>query len=491
MNGEIDAEKFRALLISIAKRSQNNSDSIAKARTSQTPSAQTTDGEMESSEEEEAATVVNKGNVAFKSTHNPDKGEKSLGGSVYQQATGYFGRFEKDFVKQCPLGVKNQFVNNDIAYLKSLAGSPHIHRLIKSGTVKNLNVVVMERYVSNLREVMDNGEWDRFDKQMLFGGTIRALTVLESWKILHRDLRPKNIAVVEFNGEFRSVLTGFKYATSQGGATSGRAFTTTRLGERKEDFAPRTRGTDYSHTDDRYAVACVMCCFAVKTNKQSKEYPLKLDWKDTPGEGYREAQFRHLAKVIFKSCKPDYAVGLSDFFHHPFFWTLEEMSNFEKRMRSFVSPKRNRSIDLILEKGRATVYSGDWIKAIGNAAMEKFIEANRKNREPEKFMNLWMVRVNRQLHRFEDPPHIREIIGFGKDDDFEYWETRFPHFILYIFCVIAGHRPKPAARPWFRHEELKFFFPARAAFYALCIDTRIKAELSLPTANAREYLHSI
>lgn len=225
----------------------------------------------------------------------------------------------------------------------------------------------------------------------------------------------------------------------------------------------------HSYGSDKHQCAFVMyCLLRGEYIEHHRENPfLELTWPGLQNYTYRQLMMKHLLSIMWEVVE----VRIEDLLTHPFFMSVLELVNFEDRMRSYSA--RHQEMDRHMEMNSNEVFAGLWSTRLPrNVVVACKIHLAKNN--PRTFMGLWRARRNRRQHRDEDNVNVRRAMGTLQEQNFLFWESRFPAFFMYLFQRLLSYIPEEIVegavvrRPFlFQTEEFlgSEYFPASAEFY--------------------------
>lgn len=150
---------------------------------------------------------------------------------------------------------------------------------------------------------------------------------------------------------------------------------------------------------------------------------------------------------------------------HIFFWDLDRLVSYEDRMRTLNAT--DTEMEKYLEDGKTLVFQQeDWSELVPSPVVEACKNINFKT-----FVGLWMAR---QLYPDEDDDYVRSIAGPTQNSNFEFWESLFPAFSLYLYKRIASYRYSGhVLLHSFPQFAGSYYFPSSSRFYETVSDANI------------------
>lgn len=181
--------------------------------------------------------------------------------------------------------------------------------------------------------------------------------------------------------------------------------------------------------------------------------------------------------MLEDSALPRRTVSINDYLSHPYFKTPAELTEFETRLWSFVSARR-RDANRWLDADSRHVFTGLWTdhvpEEVWNMRGPDGAALNALSMEDRTRMTrLWNTRRNRRHHRDEDTLELRELIGRLPSDNFNFWESRFPYFMLYLFRRMSTYRAPGSPFRLCEDPEFRSYYSASPDFYVLCDRVRM------------------
>lgn len=175
---------------------------------------------------------------------------------------------------------------------------------------------------------------------------------------------------------------------------------------------------------------------------------------------------RHLIQVMTLAPNLPY----KDYSLHPYFWNIMRCVSFENRMRTFTSTYQSysRTMDR-LNREQHVVFKGSWARGIPETVKKAILtpEGGAKACPNEyTFTGLCMCRRNRTQHFDNDEREVRRYLGTLPSENFMFWESRFPNFILFLFQQSLSFRLD--GEYICQHHEFSEYYGGSEAFHAAC-----------------------
>lgn len=169
----------------------------------------------------------------------------------------------------------------------------------------------------------------------------------------------------------------------------------------------------------------------------------------------------HLASHLVRVIKTDPRLNTSDLLSHPYFWTVQQMSFFEIRIRSFSAVFHD--FDKLLESRRDLVFAGKWSDKLSPAVKKACVypKGSKGIIMEDTFMGLALARRNRNQHRDDDDSEVQEEMRTIPVENFLYWEGLFPTFFTYLFINSLKFYKKTRNRLLYLEPEFSEFFRLR------------------------------
>lgn len=205
---------------------------------------------------------------------------------------------------------------------------------------------------------------------------------------------------------------------------------------------------------DKFQAAFIMYCFLMKRDIRGGLFVPSFD--DDEFFSWKELHLAHLIKCIFSNPES----SIHDILSHLYFWDLNRIIAYEDRMRTYNC--RHVRMDRFIEEQKDVVLKGsNWVDYVSPRVVSACRGVNHNT-----LVGLWMARRNRRHHRDNDPIEVQNMLGPMQEANFEFWETHFPSFTLYIYKRLASYRPVGNI---FLYNTLEFrgsqYFPSSPGFY--------------------------
>lgn len=413
--------------------------------------------------------------------------ERGWRGATYRLYSGRYGNYQDVLVKVTPR-VENPLVRSDIMFSQILAHTGRVQRLIATEKSGNNFYLAVEEYEMGADEILKDwaGEAGRFDIKQVLRSLLEAVQSVHGSRILHGDLRTKNIGIKSVNGEIvgvswlchrnnrvnfilgkaHVVLKGFKYSRFMSSPPTLEAPV-------REFFLGDA--ALYNYKRELETLAGVLYLFYKKTyeGEVSPYFRLDPDFGAERTADYNQVHLKHLISMMLEdSALPRRSVSINDYLTHPYFRTPAELTEFETRMWSLTSAMR-RSANDWLDATSPDVFTSLWTDHVpdevwnvmgpGGTALNPLSMEDRM-----RLTRLWNTRRNRRLHRDEDSLGLRQLIGRLPADNFNFWEQRFPYFTLNLFRRMATYRAPGSPFRVCEDPEFRSYYSASPDFYILC-----------------------
>lgn len=130
------------------------------------------------------------------------RAEKGWSGRTYKLYSGALGNYHDVIVKKTPYA-DSPLVQRDIKFSQILAHTGRAQRLLTVEKGANHLFLAVEEYQLGVDEILKdwNEEARRFDIPQLLRGILKAVQAVHTMRILHGDLRTKNIGITVRDGE--------------------------------------------------------------------------------------------------------------------------------------------------------------------------------------------------------------------------------------------------------------------------------------------------
>lgn len=206
---------------------------------------------------------------------------------------------------------------------------------------------------------------------------------------------------------------------------------------------------------DKFQAAYIMYSFLKKRNLVERGQFLQ-EYNDDDVYTWTELHLAHLCKVIFM----DTASTIPDILSHIFFWDIKRIVSFEDRMQQYCST--HYTMKQYIEAGKILVFDyQSWSENVPQHIVNACFRVNRRT-----LVGLLNARRNRRHHRDEDDQIVQYDMGKLQKANFEFCESRFPSFTLYLYIRLASYRP---SRGIFLFNTAEFrrsqYFPSSPNFY--------------------------
>lgn len=218
--------------------------------------------------------------------------------------------------------------------------------------------------------------------------------------------------------------------------------------------------------NDRYQFAVVLYSFYSG-----------IDFTEVPIDSIRWDQFgrfdnsfrKHMVVHLIKVIKLNTGLGPTDLLSHPYFWSVEKMSFFEIRMRTFSAS--NQHFDEQYEDRKEFVFTGKWTDRLSSSVRNACVNPKSKRGGPIKeadYIGLAQARRNRNQNRDEDGSDVQSETGSIPVENFLFWEGLFPTFLIYMFIKSLKFYKKTRGRFLYLEPEFSEFFTGSEEFYDTC-----------------------
>lgn len=183
---------------------------------------------------------------------------------------------------------------------------------------------------------------------------------------------------------------------------------------------------------------------------------------------YRQVMSRHLIELLLKH--PDFSY--SEIAHHCLFQDVITLVAAEDRVRSYST--NHQGTDSDFNVNQPVFDTPRWTDKIKDGSVLVHIRTPKAqhNLDEVHYVGLQIERRNMRVH----PPkcaQLRKIIGTLWTENFEYWESIFPRFSMWLFM----QAPLVGDRPLCADPEFNEYYPATYNFYNACANICIKKQI--------------
>lgn len=410
------------------------------------------------------------------------------------------------------------YVRKDIEMMVKLGISDRFVRLVGSElSVSDYFIavdVMKESCADYVNRIKQGQSMEQYDISIIFKELFKGLQYMHEHRLVHCDIRLKNIYLCETSGELSFLnlffcfpqtslwlLSSFSQASlypiyinfhqhftcflplGSWKVKIGGLKKTKTYDELESNGSASSEASlssidavlpfaNYGYHSDLYQAAIAMYSFVKKEHIQVHNKAFEPEWPPLRTLSYRQVQLKHIIKVILANCQ---SISIVAIVEHPFFKDIHFLVVFEDRMHTFLD--KNNDLHSHIEADRSMVwdkhshpqycsyYTSSWKWHVG--------EVKRKAcgvHSGYSFVGLWKSRRNRRHHRDEDDDPTQHAFGALQKDNFENWENIFPCFSLYLFLKMVSFTPKAHQCILYKTHEFKksYYFPANESFYKAC-----------------------
>ncbi|KAI9366074.1 kinase-like domain-containing protein [Zopfochytrium polystomum] len=401
--------------------------------------------------------------------------------------------------------------HHEVKVLRDSDHHPNVIRYFYQETTDKFMYIALELCPSSLYDVIENptSEWHsqirlKLKPRTTIGEIMSGLRHLHSLKLVHRDIKPQNILVGEYNpktNEHPRVLisdfglckrladdqSSFHHTFNTLGGTIGWRAPETMLEAQKQQQLLRKQQESSSIDDatgasesepsnwivlspsssiritraiDIFSAGCVAHYVVTQGahpfgDRISREINVlkgnyRLDRLDgMPGGGVEAKDL--IRRMIAKDPKkrPDAASVLI----HPYFWTSSEKLSFLQDVSDRLEiEERDPPTALLkqLERGANKVVGPDWQRKVDRMLMDNL---SRYRKYDGSLVRDLLRALRNKKHHFQDlPPEAKRVLGTLPDGFLQYFTSRFPNLLLHVYYVVAESkllRSESVFKPYF------------------------------------------
>lgn len=367
----------------------------------------------------------------------------------------YKGRFGQRAVAVKKIDKKNsKLIQSEILLLQKSDEHPNIIRYFVSQEDQQFTYLALELCSFTLKDyVMRNDLKSRISSKTVIEKMFGGLRWLHSLKIVHRDIKPTNVLLMEKpDGELELKISDFGFAKEIEISNSQMSIVPDESVYWK---VPEMFQGKYNMKSDVFSMGCLIFYIANNGLISKTNDLVNFLWTESYKQSSDAALIKHLVTIMTNNdqqLRPSFSCLL----YHPYFWSNQKILNF---LVSFADRiKKNDSlaytIKNALQQNAEKVIDSSWLTRLEPIVIESLAyRSAHHNYGGSSISELLRALRNKEAHYDEMSGAAKQMYGSLPDGYSNYWTSKFPLLVIYLYIKgqISGLSQEPNFDQYYQH----------------------------------------
>jgi serine/threonine-protein kinase/endoribonuclease IRE1 len=332
---------------------------------------------------------------------------------------------------------KQKLVQQEIDLLQKSDRNSNIIRYFVTEEDAQYYYIALELCVGSLKDYLQSPEMKaKITKKKVIDQVINGMEWLHSLKIIHRDVKPSNVLLMEKSSDELEVkISDFGFA-KQIDVPSSQMSVVPDESSANYWTVPEMRENKYTAKSDVFSTGCLI--YYVANNGTVPQTVDKIAFPSSCDQFSNCVLLKHLVLVMTRK-DPNERPTFQCLRFHPFFWDDQKKLNFILAVADRIKNRDflGNAAACKIEEGQERVFGNNWESRLESVVISSLAYRSRNhNYAVYSITELLRAIRNKAAHYDEMSPTAKETYGTYPDGYVNYWTGKFPLLLIHIYVKI-------------------------------------------------------
>ena len=347
----------------------------------------------------------------------------------------YRGQFGQRLVAVKRVDKENgKLINSEVSLLQKSDQDPNIIRYFSSEEDHKYTYLALELCSFTLKDYVTQSDLQtRISPKIVTEKMIGGMKWLHSLSIIHRDIKPTNVLLLEkSSGELEVKISDFGFAKQVEVSDSQMSVIPNESVYWK---VPEMAQGKYTMKSDVYSMGCLIFYIANNGIISKSNDLINFLWNALSLGTSNGVLLKHLVTVMTVS-DPDRRPSFECLSYHPYLWSNQKILNFlvSYADRIKIGDDLSSTIKNNLQENASDVVGSDWLTRLEPIVIQSLAyRSSRHNYDGHSISELLRALRNKEAHYDEMRAAAKQTYGSLPDGYTNYWTSKFPFLVSYIY----------------------------------------------------------